>query len=260
MDVTSEDGDFNNEVDLTCEGTLPAGTACSFDPASVTPGASGEQSTLTVSTSAADTPAGSTDFTITGTSGTLTDDATATLVAEDFAIAISPDAATVSAGGSGSYTVTVTPDAGAGSFSSAVSFACSGLPSGASCAFSPTTVTPDDAAATTTVTVSTASTVAASSITVTRPDGVPFGSQKLAMLLFALPIFGLTLTAAGKGRGVSALRRCLVIVALIGVGVQFSACDSPSEPPPEPVTTTFTVTASGGGLDRTDTATITVNQ
>jgi Alginate lyase len=69
----------------------------------------------------------------------------------NFAVAASPGTMTVAAGKSAQTTVTVTPQDG---FADAVSFACSGLPAGAACSFSPQTVTPSGAAATTTLTVS----------------------------------------------------------------------------------------------------------
>ena len=77
----------------------------------------------------------------------------------DFSVAATPTALSVSAGSSGTATVSVTPQGG---FASAVSFACSGLPSGASCSFLPATVTPSGtAASTTTLTVTTAAASAA---------------------------------------------------------------------------------------------------
>jgi N-acetylneuraminic acid mutarotase len=69
----------------------------------------------------------------------------------DFAVAATPASQTVTGGQSVTATVSVTP---ANGFNSSVSFACSGLPSGAACSFSPTTVTPPGTTSTT-VTVST---------------------------------------------------------------------------------------------------------
>ncbi len=56
-----------------------------------------------------------------------------------FTLSASPTSATVTAGSSTTTTISVTPADG---FNSAVSFACTGLPTGGSCSFSPTTVTP----------------------------------------------------------------------------------------------------------------------
>lgn len=56
-----------------------------------------------------------------------------------FAIAATPSSLFTAAGGQATTTLTVTPQNG---FHSAVSFGCGGLPAGATCSFSPATVTP----------------------------------------------------------------------------------------------------------------------
>ena len=70
----------------------------------------------------------------------------------DFSIALTPASETVASGSPASSTVSVTPVNG---FSAATAFSCSGLPSFASCTFSPASVTPNGAAATSTVTIAT---------------------------------------------------------------------------------------------------------
>ncbi|MGB9029904.1 MAG: FG-GAP-like repeat-containing protein, partial [Acidobacteriaceae bacterium] len=65
-----------------------------------------------------------------------------------FTIGASPSSATVNAGQSTQTTITVSP---AGGFNSQVSFACTGLPTGGSCTFNPTTVTPNGTMASTTM-------------------------------------------------------------------------------------------------------------
>ena len=67
-----------------------------------------------------------------------------------FTLGAAPASLSVSGGGTGTTTLTVTPQNG---FNAAVSFACSGLPLGATCAFSPAMVTPSGSAATTTLTI-----------------------------------------------------------------------------------------------------------
>ncbi len=57
----------------------------------------------------------------------------------DFSVACSPASLSATQGGSASSTCTVTSTGG---FASAVSLACSGLPAGATCGFSPASVTP----------------------------------------------------------------------------------------------------------------------
>lgn len=70
----------------------------------------------------------------------------------DFQVTVNPTTLTIVAGQSGTATFTVSPVNG---FNSAVSFACSGLPSEASCSFNPASVTPNGAAASSTLTVTT---------------------------------------------------------------------------------------------------------
>ena len=101
--VAAQNG-FNSAVALTCSIAPVVVTAptCSFNPTSVANGAG--TSTLTISTSAS-TPANTYTVTVTGTSGSLTHTAVATLIATgtpDFTIAASAfSPAMVNAGGSG---------------------------------------------------------------------------------------------------------------------------------------------------------------
>jgi hypothetical protein len=113
----------------------------------------------------------------------------------DFAIGVSPDNASVSAGQSSRHVVTVTPQAGA--YNSAVTLSCSAgnLPPQTTCAFDPPAVTPGAAGATSTLTISTVSTAAAASAAQGRvragaittlasgvgifPSTVSFGSQTI---------------------------------------------------------------------------------
>jgi hypothetical protein len=70
-----------------------------------------------------------------------------------FTLAASAGTLSIAPGQSGTIGLSVTPVNG---FNAAVSFACSGLPSGASCSFSPATVTPNGTApASTTMTITT---------------------------------------------------------------------------------------------------------
>jgi subtilase family serine protease len=68
----------------------------------------------------------------------------------NFSISSSPTSLSVFAGQTATATITVTP---INNFTGAVSFTCNGLPTGSTCSFSPTDVTPSGAAVTTTATV-----------------------------------------------------------------------------------------------------------
>ncbi len=99
--------------------------------------------------------------------------------AAPFTLGASPNQVNVSAGQSASTTITVTPNAG---FAQPVTFACSGLPQGATCSFSPATVTPP-ATTSTTLTINT--------------DGGPVAllspGSSPTMFAYALTPFGLIL-------------------------------------------------------------------
>jgi len=125
-------GGFSGAVSLSATG-LPAGASASFTPNPAT-----SSSTMTVSTDAT-TPTGSFPVTIIGTSGTLTQTASVTLVVNaapvpDFSLAASPTSQTMPRGGTTSYTVNITSNGG---FAGAVSLSVSRLPSGVTAAFSP---------------------------------------------------------------------------------------------------------------------------
>ena len=123
-------GGFSGSVALSQSG-LPNG---GFSPGSVTaPGSS----TLTVNTSSIGP--GSYPFTITGTSGSTTHTASATLVVQaaatpDFSVGVSPSSTTVTQGTSGVFSVSV---GASGGFTGSVALSQSGLPNGS---FSPISV------------------------------------------------------------------------------------------------------------------------
>ena len=96
------------------------------------------------------------------------------------AAALTP--ATVTAGTSTSTTVTLTPNNG---FAGTVSFTCSGLPAGAGCSFSPTSV--PNGSGTTTLTIQTAanSTPGTTSVTVKGTSGTSSGVTRVSLVMSA---------------------------------------------------------------------------
>jgi hypothetical protein len=128
-------GGFSNGVTLSVSG-LPSGANGTFNPNPAT-----TTSTLTVTTSSS-TPTGSFPLKITGTSGSLTHQATLTLVVQPvgtFTLSPSPTSATAHRGGSGAtYTVTIQPSSG---FNGSVNLSVSGLPPRTSASFSPNPAT-----------------------------------------------------------------------------------------------------------------------
>lgn len=159
-----------------------------------------------------------------------------------FSLSSSPTSLTVAAGSQGSVTLTVAPVDG---FSAAVSFACSGLPSGATCSFSPSTVTPSGgSSATTTLTIAAAASDAALQ---TRP--APF-----------LPVTTLALGACVFAFKRRRAFRYFTLLILAGAGlVFFTGCSSSSKSTPPPVVSAVTVTATSGSIQQTATITLTTN-
>lgn len=126
----------NNAVYFSVSG-LPTGATANFSPSSVVGTGS---STLTVTTSSS-TPAGSYPLTVTGAtsdSSDITNTTTVTLNVTGFSVSASPGSQTAASGGTATYTTTVSA---ANGFNGTVTWAASGLPSGATASFNPPSLT-----------------------------------------------------------------------------------------------------------------------
>jgi len=181
--VTAVNG-FTGTVNFSVSG-LPSGASGSFNPTSV---ADSGSSSLSVTTSIS-TPAGTYTLTITGTSGSLVHSTTATLVVNlpppDFSIAASPGTQTVTAGGGTSYTTTTTAVNG---FSGTVNLSVSGLPSGATGSFNPTSVT-GSGSSTLSVTTSSSTPAGISTLTISGTSGSLVHSATVTLVVN--PVTGL---------------------------------------------------------------------
>ena len=127
---------YTGTISFSVSG-LPAGASGSFSPTSVAVGGS---STLSVNSGTAAT--GTYSLIVTGTDGTITHTNTVTLVINpvvvaDFSITASPSSRSVRHGRSTSFTVTVT---GSGGFTGNVSLSATGMGSGETVTFSPTSI------------------------------------------------------------------------------------------------------------------------
>jgi VCBS repeat-containing protein len=155
-----------------------------------------------------------------------------------FTASLNPGTVTLAAGQSVTTTLTITPQNG---FQQAVQFACSGLPTNASCVFNPTTLSPNGAAATTTLTIQ-MSAIASGRVV----PGYPTGNT----LLFATFLFGFVGfigTAASRGVDRSAnysVRGLLFWFALILVVITLFGCSSGTSNNNSSTSTSVTVTAS----------------
>ena len=127
--VTPQTG-FTGTVNLGVSG-LPAGVTANFSVPALTSG----DSTLNVMVDDTVAP-GTYPFTITGTSGSLTHSANASLqvvAAGNFAVTVTPSSRKVFQGANTSWTATVTPQNG---FTDPVTLGVSGLPAGVTAVFS----------------------------------------------------------------------------------------------------------------------------
>jgi uncharacterized membrane protein len=125
-------GGFTGTVALAVSG-LPAGVTATFTPASA---AVGGTSTLKV-TAASSAPVFSGNFTLTGSSGSLTGTAPVALSvtpAPGFTLTATPSSMAVMAGSSATTSISV---AGTGGFTGTVALAVSGLPAGVTATFTP---------------------------------------------------------------------------------------------------------------------------
>jgi uncharacterized protein (DUF2141 family) len=173
-----------------------------------------------------------------GTSSVLTQ----TVSAADFSITSNPTSTTVTAGQSGTFTLTVTPQ---GSFTGSISFSCTGLPVLAGCGFSPAMVTPNTSTMTTTLTITTAAHTAAHATALAPP---PFGRRPSPLyaiwLLLPAMLLGMVGLAVPKRRK---LLSCVLVGLLAGGCLLQAACGGAS-----------TGGGGGGGTGGTPAGTYTV--
>jgi len=169
-----------------------------------------------------------------------------------FTVGLNPATITISAGQSGTTTVSVTPVFG---FNQQVSFSCSGLPASSTCTFAPSTVTPSSAiAATTSMTVATNVTALLSRPTSPHQQrSRAYSQEMLALLLLGLG-------------GLVRFRRnwkgwilCAALIAALGTAM--SGCGGSKSGGGGSATTprgTYTVTVTGTSGNLGPTATLTL--
>ena len=166
--TTTVSGGFNSAIALSASG-VPTGATATFSPTSIAAPGSGS-STLTLATTSS-TPAGTYSITVTGSSGATKHTATVTLTVPPpaFTIAASPASVSVRQGNKGTSTITTTVSGG---FNSAIALSASGLPTGATAAFNPTSIgAPGSGSSTLTFTAGSTTATGTYSITVTGTGG-----------------------------------------------------------------------------------------
>ena len=193
----------------------------------------------------------------TNNAGSTSSVLTQTVNAANFTLTSKPASTTVIAGHSGTFTVTVIPQ---GSFTSPISFTCTGLPSLAACAFSPTMVTPNTNTVTTTLTITTAAHTAA-----LVPPPLGHRSSPLYAIWLVLPamLLGTAGMAAPNRRKLLSycvvsllVGGCLLQVACAGTSNSGSGGGGGTGGTPAG---TFTVTVTGVAGSTPHTTTVTLN-
>ncbi len=160
----------------------------------------------------------------------------------DFILSTSLPSLTVNSGGQGALTLTVTPVNG---FDSPVTFACSGLPSGATCSFDQETVIPSGEVATTQLTISTSAQSSA-----LHRDSRPF---------FPLTMVAMTVCFLGWRKRRGASHWMLPAIALASLGLLLGCgIFRGSLTPPTSATSTVTVMATSGTMQQKATIALTV--
>ena len=157
----------------------------------------------------------------------------------DYSLSISNSSLTVAQGSSGGLTITVTPKNG---FKQTLALACSGLPAGASCNFSPQNVNLSSGPVSTIVTVQAPSAVQ-SAILLNEPL---FGSHNAALCIFAMLLVGIAgasgnkRSVRGNVRLVQTMLACAIFAALlVGAGCAgLASSKNPTQPAPYVVTVT----------------------
>jgi len=169
--TTTVSGGFDSAIALTASGQ-PTGVTVSFSPASIAaPGSGTSTATLAV---ASGTATGTYTITVTGTGGSITHTATIALTitaaaTPAFTLSASPTSVSVAQGSSGGSTITT---AVSGGFSTAIALSASGMPSGVTATFNPTSIAaPGSGSSTLTLAVASTTATGTYAITVTGTGG-----------------------------------------------------------------------------------------
>ena len=163
----------------------------------------------------------------------------------DFSVAATPASSTVAAGQYGTTSISITP---ANGFNSTVSFSCSGLPYGATCIFSPQTVTPSAGVVSTTLNITTTLSMAT--------------IRRSAPPLFPISALAAVLCWVGWKRRRLSRFLGLVVVSAIGFSL-LNGCGGGNSggvsSAPQSATYTITVNAASGSLTHSTPFSLTVH-
>jgi hypothetical protein len=180
--------------------------------------------------------------------------------APDFTMTTPAAGMMLSTSGSGTSSIAITPENG---FNSAVTLSCSGLPAGATCSFSPATVTPSGGMMSVTMTLN---------VPTAHASSTP-AHQSKPLLAFTLPFFGIafgSLIVGGKTKKKTAFWVVLLLVFALGAvsigcsggssGKASTTAATQTNPPAGSGSSyTITVNAAAGAIQHSTTMTVTAN-
>ena len=163
-------------------------------------------------------------------------------------LSANPSVMSITAGGTGTMSVTVTPQSGA--FNNQVALACSGLPAVLTCSFSPSSVTPGSTGASSALTVK----AAATSANRRERTGFLFASGFLGFGLF-----GMTVVGRMNRRRVLMVIGAGMIATLLALGTACGGVSSPAVNANSSIKSyAVTINGSAGSVQVSSTVTVTV--
>ncbi len=281
LTTTVEDG-FNSSITLSASG-MPAGITVSFAPTTIpAPGAGHSTMTITVGNT---TPSGTYPITVTANGGGLWQETAVTVMVASFTISASPASLSISQGNQGTSQVTTTVSGG---FNYAITLSASGMPSGTTVSFNPTTIpAPGSGSSIMTIIVGSNTPVGTYPITVTGSGGGLLQMVTITLTVtssggeaFTLAVTPTSLSLPQNTRGYAAVTTRIngfnnsISLAASGIPQGVTLVFTPPTIPAPGVgnaTMNFvvfvtakagvypvTITATGGGIKQTVTLTLTI--
>src|SRR5882762_8880648 len=247
---------FSGNVNLTASG-LPTGVTASFG---TNPAMTSSLMTLSATGTVA---VGTYTITVTGVSGSLSSTATISLTVSpvgNYTLSSSPSNVTIVQGAAGASTITVTPLNG---FNSSVSLSASGLPSGVTASFNPTSTA---SSSTLTLTASSTATTGTVTVTVAGTSGSLTNSTTVSLTVNAPPNFALSVSPNSLTMSQGTIGTSAITVSPqngFNGSVSLSAAGMPSgvtasfNPTSTTSSSTLTLTASSTATTGTVTVTVT---
>ena len=244
-------------ANVTSTAGTPSGTVSFYDGSTLLSSATLASGVATYTTSGLAASAHSISAVYSGdTLFTTMTSSVQTQTVEDFTLAPASgsDSATASAGAKASYTLSFAPTVGS-TFAGAISFAISGLPTGATATFSPATLQANSAANSVTLTVTLPSqTAALPTRNPLRGSSLPVA---LGMILLPFVVKRNAVRQSGILRSLTRGGGLAILLLSVAWVATLSGCGG-QEPGPTAKTYPLTVTATSSSLSRTITINLTV--